>query len=205
MKSKKQLEVALSKLTNIKSPKVDLEQYITPSDIASEVLWLAYMNNEIKNRVIADLGCGNGILGIGALLLGAKKVFFIDSDRNSLLIAKSNLANLNLKNAALSNINIPEYKEKVDLVIQNPPFGVQNTHSDRNFLIKAMENSNKVYSFHKLESENFIKALSRDYNFRIKSILKFKFPLKKTQEFHAKKVHYVDVGCFILEKWVRNL
>ena len=91
MNSKKQLEVRLSKLKQLSSPKASLEQYQTSSDIAAEVLWTAYMNNDIKNKVIADLGCGNGMFGIGALLVGAKKVFFIDSDSDAILTTKANL------------------------------------------------------------------------------------------------------------------
>jgi ribosomal protein L11 methyltransferase len=33
-----------------------------------------------KNAIIADIGCGSGILSIGALLLGAKKVYSLDTD-----------------------------------------------------------------------------------------------------------------------------
>jgi len=198
--SKKQLEVALSKLEQINSPKVDLEQYQTPSDIAAEVLWHAFMNNDIKNKIIADFGSGNGILGIGASLLGAKKIFFLDSDPSSLLVAKNNFTFLNLSNAIFLKEQIQNFKNKVDVVIQNPPFGVQNQHSDREFLKKAFEVSNKIYSFHKIESRSFIDSIIRDANFKLKAILKFNFPLKKTQDFHEKKIHIVQVGCFILEK-----
>lgn len=39
---------------------------------------------------ILDLGCGSGILSIGAVLLGAKSVFAVDIDENSVKIAKEN-------------------------------------------------------------------------------------------------------------------
>ena len=35
------------------------------------------MNNDIKDKTIADLGCGTGILGLGAAVLEAKKVYLI--------------------------------------------------------------------------------------------------------------------------------
>ena len=200
MKSKKDLELILSKLKNIESPKINLEQFQTPSDIAAEVLWFAYMNNDIKNKIVADLGCGNGILGIGSSFLGAKKIIFLDSDRSSLFIAKNNFENLNLKNAVFLDKNISEFNEKVDAVIQNPPFGVQNEHADKEFLIAAMKFSKKIYSFHKLESEKFIIALAKDYSFKLKGILKFNFPIKKTQQFHSKENYIVKVGCFILNR-----
>lgn len=198
MQSKKQLEVKLSKLKQITSPKANLEQYITPSDIAAEVLWTAYMNKDIKNKIIADLGCGNGILGIGALLLKAIKVYLIDTDSSSILTTKENTKDL--RNFIIIHDEVNNFNEKVDVVIQNPPFGVQNQHADRVFLIKAMEISNKIYSLHKIESESFIRALASDNNFKLNQVLRFKFKLKKTQEFHTKKIHKVNVGCFILNR-----
>ncbi|MFH1592479.1 MAG: METTL5 family protein [Candidatus Woesearchaeota archaeon] len=200
MKSKKELEVALSKLNKIESPKVELEQYPTPASAAAEVLWFGGMNGDIKDKVIADLGCGNGILGIGAVLLGAKKVVFLDCDNSSLLVAKKNFEDLGLKNSIYLNKDVSEFVDKVDTVVQNPPFGVQDEHADRGFLIKSMETAKSIYSFHKLESKNFVDALARDHGFKLKSLFKFKFKLKKTQEFHKKESYAVDVGCFLLRK-----
>ena len=203
MDSKKQLEVKLSKLEQQEGSDAFLEQYQTPSDIAASVLWTAYMNQDIKNRVVADLGCGNGILGIGALLLGAKKVFFVDIDKKAILTAKRNVGSS--KNAILMHKEIRDFNETVDLVLQNPPFGVQNEHADKSFLVKAMQTSNKIYSFHKLESEAFIRSLAKEYSFILNSVIKFKFPLKPTKKFHTKKLHIVDVGCFILTKTSQNI
>lgn len=198
--NKKQLAVKLSKLKQIEKPIISLEQYQTESEIAADVLWFAYMNNDIENKIIADLGCGNGILGIGALILGAKKVFFIDIDNSSLLTAKQNISSLNLKNAVFIKSEIQDFNEKVDTVIQNPPFGVQREHADKPFLEKAMKISNNIYSFHKIESEEFIKNLLTNTNFKVLKILKFKFPLKKTQFFHKKKSYTVDVGCWYIKR-----
>ena len=33
-----------------------------------------------KPLIIADIGCGSGILGVGAILLGAGKVYAVDND-----------------------------------------------------------------------------------------------------------------------------
>lgn len=45
---------------------------------------------------ILDLGCGSGILSIGALLLGAKKATAVDIDENSVRIAKENAEKNNI-------------------------------------------------------------------------------------------------------------
>lgn len=43
-----------------------------------------------SDPVIADIGCGSGILSIGAILLGAKKVYAVDTDPLAVTSAMSN-------------------------------------------------------------------------------------------------------------------
>ncbi|MDC1435673.1 50S ribosomal protein L11 methyltransferase [Gammaproteobacteria bacterium] len=45
---------------------------------------------ELKGKELIDYGCGSGILGIAALLLGAKKVIAVDNDPQALTASKSN-------------------------------------------------------------------------------------------------------------------
>ena len=88
--NKKSLAIFLSKLKKQESVSASLEQYPTDSDSAAHILWHAYMSGDIEDKVVADFGCGNGIFGIGALILGAKKVYFVDIDKNSIEVAKKN-------------------------------------------------------------------------------------------------------------------
>ena len=194
MKSKKELELFLSRLKDFENKKVILEQYTTPSNIAAEILWFAFMNEEIKNKVIMDLGCGNGIFGIGALKLGAKKVYFVDKSEEAIEIVRSNLKSfkINTKKCVFIKKDVNDLKRyKIDLIIQNPPFGVKKKHADRDFLEKALKFSVIVYSLHKFESGEFIEK-----NFGGKLIFRFKFPLKRSYKFHRKSVYFVDVGCW---------
>jgi len=41
---------------------------------------MPFASKEVDGGVIADIGCGSGILSIGSLLLGAKKVYAVDTD-----------------------------------------------------------------------------------------------------------------------------
>lgn len=203
--NRKELGILLSKLNGFESPKVELEQYFTDSDTASDFLWNIEMGDGFKGKVVADFGCGPGIFGIGALVLGAKKVIFVEIDKDAIKSAKENLSiiedKLKMKlNAEFLNIPISKFSLKADMVLQNPPFGVQFAHADRAFLIKAMESADLVYSFHKLESESFVKKLSMDHGFDARLCLRYKLPLKNTMGFHTKSRHYVDVGCFRIEK-----
>lgn len=196
---KNELAIILSKLKTFFKPRAELEQHQTPSNIASDILWIAYMNGHIKNKTIADFGCGNGILGIGALLLGAKKVYFVDKDKNAVELACDNLKSIkNNFKAVFLNENVDEFNENVDVVIENPPFGVQKEHADKVFLENAMRVSDIIYSLHKTESENFISSLAVDNSFDVKKLLDFDFPIKATQKYHIKKVHKFKVGLYLL-------
>ncbi|MBN2422344.1 methyltransferase [Candidatus Woesearchaeota archaeon] len=201
--SKKQLAVVLSKLKCFNLPSVKSEQYSTDPEIAAEVIWSAYLQGEIENKLIADLGCGTGILGIGCLLLNAKKVFFVDKEENAINILKENLVNSGIENRfRILNKDISEFNKKVYLVIQNPPFGVKQKHADRVFLEKAFSVADVIYSFHKIESKRFIEAISKDSGFRIMNFFEFDFPLKQTMKFHKKKIQRIKVGCW---KFVKSL
>jgi len=202
---KRELAILLSKLKTFEEPNLKLEQYQTDSEIAAEALWFAYMNNDIKGKVIADLGCGAGIFGLGALALGAKKVYLVDIDSKVIKIAKENKKIVEKElgrkiDCVFFNKDIRLFKKKVDVVVQNPPFGVIRTHTDKFFLVKAMGVADKIYSFHKIESENFLEKFLGENRFKVVKSKKFNFPLKKSFFFHTKKVYYVDVGFFKIER-----
>lgn len=197
MFNKKKLAINLSKLKTYDKPKISLEQYQLDSEIAAEILWFVYLHGDIKNKVVADLGCGNGILGKGALLLDAKKVYFIEKDKEIFRVAKENIKD---KKAIFVNKDIKNFNKKVDIVLQNPPFGTKQKHNDKSFLKKAMEISDKIYSIHKITSENFVKQFSKDNNFEIVGLIPFNLSLKKTYKFHRKRRYNVEVACFVLKR-----
>lgn len=157
MINKKQLAIKLSKLLDYKNKKPSLEQYTTPSHIAATLLWHAYMEDNIENKKVCDMGCGNGILGIGALLLGAKKVTFVDVDERALDIVEENCKNLKLKNFKLENQNVVDVKAKFDTIVMNPPFGVQTKGLDLLFLKQSTRLAKKVYLIYKGDGLKIIK------------------------------------------------
>ncbi len=202
--SKKQLAVLLSKLKGFEGPKVMEEQYTTDPEIAAEVLWAAFMRGDI-GKVSVDLGCGPGILGIGLLVLGAEKVYFVDFDKDALETAKYNLekakSECKLYGEAVWLLDdVANFNEKAELVVQNPPFGVKVRNADRAFLKKAFEVGDIIYSFHKSESKRFIEAFSRENRFRITNIIDFNFPLKATMSYHSRRIKRIGVSCFRMER-----
>lgn len=70
----RQLESLLEDVDAFQLPKVQLEQYPTSPHIASRVLHTAASFGDIQDRVVIDLGCGGGVLALGAALCGAGHV-----------------------------------------------------------------------------------------------------------------------------------
>ena len=201
IRSKARLAIELSKLHVFDAPDVSAEQYPTDSEVAAEALWNAYYLGDIEGKTIADLGCGTGILGIGAMLLDAAKVFFVDNDANALSIAKKNHALYeDMKEAVFLEQDVQEFTQKVDIVLENPPFGTKQKHADKEFLLRAFTLAPVIYTFHKATSKDFLKKIAEDNNFKVTHYWEFDFPLKATQLFHKKRIHRIKVGCWRLER-----
>lgn len=79
----KKLEEYLQGVDGFGKPKVLLEQYPAPSHIAACMLYeIQAKFDDLDNKMVADLGCGCGMLSIGAFLMGAQHTvgFEIDAD-----------------------------------------------------------------------------------------------------------------------------
>ncbi len=206
---KKELAVLLSKLKTFDKPKVKLEQYQTEAEIAADALWIAYMNKDIEGKVIADFGCGPGTFGLGASLLGAKKVYMLEFDKDTLEIARQNLKSVEEETGKKLKVeliqkDIRNFRRKCDMIIQNPPFGVKKSHTDKLFLLRAMETSPKIYSFHKIESKKFIKRFTEENGFKSRLIKEYVLPIKRTYIFHTKRTYKVNVGFWKIERFKKR-
>ena len=76
----KHLAMRLSQLVELDEFSPILEQYQTEGQLAAR--WLSTINSEspLDGMKVVDIGAGNGILGLGAALLGASKVTLIEVD-----------------------------------------------------------------------------------------------------------------------------
>ncbi|NIA04167.1 MAG: methyltransferase [Nitrospiraceae bacterium] len=201
--SKSNLEIILSKLKTIDDVSITrLEQYQTESSIAAEILWFLHMHKELSSKIVADFGCGAGIFGIGALLMGAKFCYFIDVDERVLAILKENLEMLKINKDSyeIINDNVSNFKRNVDMVIENPPFGTKVKHADRVFLGAAFNVSDNVISLHKSNTSGFVEAFSRDNGFYVKLKIPLNMRLKNTMKFHKSKMKPIDVSMFWIKK-----
>jgi len=202
--TKSGLAVLLSRLEGFKEPKVREEQYLMDSEIAAFVLWNAYLLKDIEGKAIADFGCGTGMLGVGALLMGARQVWLVDSDEKALETAKNNLSKVKSEGYGLGKAefvcsDIGKLEIKADIVIQNPPFGTKIRHNDIVFLQKALQTANVVYSFHKSETLGFLKRFLAGKNAKITHVFDFKFPIKASLSFHRRQIHRINVSCLRIE------
>jgi putative methylase len=176
---KKKLEILLQGLKTFNSPKAHLEQYTTPSNIAADILYLAYSLDDIAGKKVLDLGCGCGIFGIGAALLGADSVMGMDVDEGAIAIAKENAQELGL---------------------QNPPFGAQSKHADRPFLEKALDVADIVYSLHLSKTRDFVEKLTNKLNADITHTKGYDFEIPHTYTFHNKEKLDFEITMFRLKK-----
>jgi len=189
--NKKQLEIELSKLKDYTNKKPSLEQYTTPSSIAASLLWRAFMNNDIKDKVVLDAGCGNGVLGIGALLLEAKRVIFVDVDAKAIDVVKENCTDSGLTNFELINANIVDVDIKADIVVMNPPFGVQTPLLDIMFLKQSVKLGSKVYLIYKSDG---LKIIEKElFNYKAIILEKAKLPIKRQFSYHTKNKNNTGV------------
>ncbi|MEM2924502.1 MAG: METTL5 family protein [Methanocellales archaeon] len=193
----KQLEILLERVKGFPDAKVEMEQYFTPASIAAELLHFAYMQGDLKG-VVYDLGCGTGILAIGAKLLGAEKVIGIDSDINALRIARENAKQLDVEVEFIA-CDVSHVRGSADTVVMNPPFGAQKKGSDRPFLNKALEIAKVVYSIHNAGSKQFIEEFIQG-KARITHFKRMLFPLKRTFKFHKRDIERIEVELYRLER-----
>ena len=196
---KKHLEMKLQSIPPHPKPKVGLEQYTTPSVIASDLIWNAYSLGDIDNNNILDLGCGSGIFALGCALMGANSVCGVDIDEDSINIAVETSQKLKLDNVnfILSDIDDLENVSGIDTVIQNPPFGSQKNADhgqDLKFIDTACQfKPNVIYSLHMASTEEFLIDYYNRHNLEITHIFRYDFPIPKIYEFHTKEKRNVNV------------
>jgi len=207
---KKNLEQIIETSPPFPNPQRELEQYPTDSSTAAEILWTAYMERDIVNQRILDLGSGTGRLCVGASLLGAKHSICLDIDVEALssLIKWSKELNIyNIIDVIAGDATTPPLRESsIDTIIMNPPFGVYRKGADINFLKSAMKLAKKIYTIHKSvpTSEELILKLAYSNDFRTYIISRRILKIPQMYETHIKKVHEVKVTLFLLAKNTEN-
>jgi putative methylase len=196
------LEITLESIERSGEYEVSLEQYPTPSRIASAILFAAQMeHSDIIDKTVIDLGCGDGIFALGAALLGAQRVIGIDVQSKALKVSQMNSRLLGTEGTVdwvLGDVSSLQLHCLVDTVVSNPPFGVKKRGADLRFLRKAISIADVTYSIHLSGDKNriFLEKEVENLGARVTQIETFQFPIGKLFDFHRKQVHMVDVDLY---------
>jgi len=215
------LEILLSNIAGHPSPDVYLEQYVTPPDVAANLLYIAaYFNDSIVGKRVLDLGCGTGRLALGAAFLGAKEVVGVEIDAKAVHIAFENAAKAGLeKRVHWVAADIDAVCGRFDTVLENPPFGIQRRGADTRFLEKALETGRMIYSLHKHANHNialvrklrhsgnveqvdpdpFLASFVERHRAEIRSVYAMIMSVPHMFDYHTKKKHEFLADLYVIE------
>ena len=192
----KHLEMTLQRISGYSHPRAALEQYQTPAPLAARLLYHALMKGDIEGKTVCDLGCGTGVLAIGAALLGAGSARGVDSDPQAVKGAIANAALLEADVefivADVRDAALPGLLESCDTVIMNPPFGAQKAHADRPFINLALSIAPVTYSIFNAGSTQFIATYTAE-RAEIDERVGGVFPIKRTFSFHTHDIQEIEV------------
>jgi putative methylase len=193
------LERILSKVPPHPKPKLHLEQYATPADLAAPLLHEALALGDITGRRVADLGCGTGVLAIGASLLGAAETVGVDVDPEALAVARRAAQGLGA-GVAWVEADVAAWRGAADTIVMNPPFGAQQRGADRVFLNAAFRAAPVVYTLHNAATRAFVESYAEAAGFHPTHAWALRFALRHQYRHHEKAVHEVDVVALRLSR-----
>ncbi|NLV28179.1 MAG: methyltransferase [Methanomicrobiales archaeon] len=198
----RQLEMLIQRVSGFKNPIAGREQYQTPAPLAARLLHTAWLAGDIEGKKVLDLGCGTGILAIGAALLGAG-VIAVEDDVEAISIAEENALDLGCTirfiRIDITDPNAHELIPSVDTVIMNPPFGAQTEHADRPFIDMALEKSDVIYGIFNGGSTPFLSAYIQDRG-EITSSIQAGLMIPKTFWFHSHEKLEIPVEIHVINR-----
>lgn len=206
----RELESALGCVAPFAEPVAALEQYPTSAHLAACMLHTAHARGDIAGRRVLDLGCGGGVLAIGAALLGAPAVLGVDVDAAALRLAAANAAAadappaLDLLRAdvlAAAGERGDAPLGAVDTVVMNPPFGTKRRGVDVAFLQAAVQHARggAVYSLHKSATREFLDARVRAWGAVPELVARMRFDVPAMYAFHRQASVDVEVDLWRLD------
>jgi|TARA_B110000263_G_scaffold53070_1_gene44555 predicted RNA methylase len=195
------LSMALSNLEPHHCNIIALEQYSTDGNLAARFMSDIVSFGDIKeDTIVGDLGAGNGILGIAALKLGAKKVFFVETDTEACEILDNNLLSNDLQDSGeIINEHIGGIFSlpQVDLIICNPPWGKQKEKADRPFLNLILNNGSPAHLLHSSTAAH-IRPFFESEGWNVEKYGEADFALPTTYSHHKRQRDKTKVGFWRL-------
>ncbi|HWQ65331.1 MAG TPA: METTL5 family protein [Methanospirillum sp.] len=199
----RKLEMLLEQVTGFEQPSPAMEQYQTPAILASRVLYTAFLAGDITGLRVLDLGSGTGTLAIGAALLGAGEVIGVEADAGAIRIATENAMKMKVQisfiQAFLRKNDDLSIIPPADTVIMNPPFGAQQEHADRPFIMAALEKADVVYGIFNAGSEPFIRKYIAGKG-EITGVISAGCTIPRTFFFHTEDRREIPVEIIIMKR-----
>lgn len=205
MGTKRGLERRLARADRFDHPRVDLEQYATPPDIAAHIIHFADLRGDLQDRTVVDLGTGPGILAIGCAHRAPRRVIGVEIDAAALGTARSNerrIAPPEPVHWVRGDATRAPLRRMADTtVLMNPPFGAQrgNVHADRAFLETAARIADVSYSLHNAGSRSFVDAFADEHGGVIADGMSVTFDLAYQFSFHEETETTVDAELYRIE------
>jgi putative methylase len=187
----RRLAMLLSNLVPHPSNSVELEQYTTDGDLSAR--WLADIaafGDLSEDCTVADLGAGNGVLGLGALAMGAGRAILVESDQFACDVAKSNAESMGFTEsveviqATLGSDSID--LGSADVIISNPPWGRQTPRADRPFLEAMIAGAAPAHLLHSAEATH-IQPLFEDAGWSVERYGEADFSLPAKFTHHSRE------------------
>ncbi|MEC7713880.1 MAG: RsmD family RNA methyltransferase [Candidatus Thermoplasmatota archaeon] len=187
----RRLAILLSGLAPLPFNSVKLEQYSTDGDLAAR--WLADIaafGDLTEGCTVADLGAGNGVLGLGALAMGAGRSILIEADPSACATALENADSLGLvRSAEIVEAVLgsdPIDLSEADMVVSNPPWGRQTPKSDRPFLDAMLSTGVPAHLLHSAEATH-IQPLFEDAGWAVERYGEADFALPAAYSHHSRQ------------------
>lgn len=205
MPTKSALAQQLGVVAGFDDPRADLEQYRTPPDLAAHLVHRADLQGDIQDRTVVDLGCGTGMLALGATLRGPETVVGVDIDPGALSTARENERKVgsttSISWVRADATQAPLCPPEETTVVMNPPFGAQsgNEHADRRFLRTAAEISAVSYSLHNEGSRAFVDSFAADNGGDVSHAFAAEFDLPGQFEFHEEERRTIMAELYRIE------
>ena len=197
----RELESHLEEVDAFEQPKILLEQYPTRAHIAACMLHTMQSSyGDLEDKLIADLGCGCGVLSIGAVMLGAGLTVGFDIDDDALGICKENMEAFEIENyeliqTDLTKIDVDRFGKQFDTVVMNPPFGTKhNKGIDMEFVKTGLSLAKTaVYSLHKTSTRDHILKKAKEWGVQMKVVAQLRYDLPASYKHHKKASVDIDV------------
>ena len=128
------------------------------------------IRNEVLNCTFLDLFAGSGQIGIEALSRNAKKVYFIEKDRNAFKILKNNLSYVPSNDYEVINTDFKLFLDnslnilKFDIIFVDPPYKMEINDEFISNLISNYLSDSGILIFER--EDKFNDELNDKYSFK---------------------------------------